>query len=758
MMKFLAYPVYTLLVILVMISSCSLFQKDEINMYVSTEGDDRWTGRLSTANEDRTDGPFATLERAVEEIKSICESDVKEDFHVIVNVRGGRYFIENGLKLENVGANCDNQITLRALHGEDVRLTGGVEIGAMSDVENPAIWNQLNAKARDHVRQVDLRALGITDYGRIAQRGSPGMQLFFGDSKMDLARYPNEGWLRIADVPQHGVKRYHDGLEREKRFNNVPVGRHYGKITCDDDRPAGWSAQNDIYVHGYWTWDWSDSYQKVRKIDKSGHEITLQEPHHRYGYTTNQRFYFLNILEELDSPGEWYLDRKQGALYWWPPEDQVDEACVSTLEDPFLEMTNCSHVSIEGFTFEMSRSNGVVIDGGKENTIAGCTFRFLGDDALVINGGKNNGVLSSDFHDLALGAIVLRGGERKTLTPAGNFAVNNHIHHYGQWLRTWMLAVSVNGVGNRVAHNLIHDAPHEAIYVRGNEHVLEYNDIHSICKETGDAGAIHTGRNYTWRGNIYRYNYIHDIKGPGLHGVAAIYLDDFTSGYTIYGNICCNAGRGTLIGGGRDNVVENNIYIECTPSIVLDARGLSWASYYFDGTYTVLEDSMSAMNATEPPFSEKYSELLSLYEDEPPVPKNNVIRKNISYNGRWIELYDYFMYDHSVVTMEDNVIADDIICKRMGKDPGEWEPYYLNLDGDVGYVFYKYGDEEIMEEFSKNLIIDTNPGFLDAEKRDFRLRNDAAAHDVGFKPIPFDKIGLYKDKYRNDAVRSFKTK
>jgi len=95
--------------------------------------------------------------------------------------------------------------------------------------------------------------------------------------------------------------------------------------------------------------------------------------------------------------------------------------------------------------------------------------------------------------------------------------------------------VFFDGVGQHVAHNLIHDAPFEAMYQRGNDHVLEFNEVHRVCTETGDAGAIHTGRDFTWQGNIIRYNYWHDLQGSGLHGVTAVYLDDFSSGYKIYG-------------------------------------------------------------------------------------------------------------------------------------------------------------------------------------------------------------------------------
>ncbi|MCI0493613.1 right-handed parallel beta-helix repeat-containing protein, partial [candidate division KSB1 bacterium] len=505
---------------------------------------------------------------------------------------------------------------------------------------------------------------------------------------------------------------------------------------------------------GYWTWDWSDSYQKIQTIDLAKNEITIAEPHHHYGYTKNQRYYFLNILEELDQPGEWVLDRNSGLLYFYPPAAiPENEVFVSMVEQTMVVLENCENVSFQGIHFEFSRGNGIVINGGNTNLIAGCTFRNLGGDAVVINNGRNNGITSCDIYDVSMGGIHLRGGDRKKLVPANNFAVNNDIYDYSQWIRTGQLAINLLGVGNRIAHNVIHDAPHGAIYVQGNEHLLEFNEIYNVCYETGDAGAIHTGRNYTWRGNVYRYNYVHHLKGPGLHGCTALYLDDFTSGYTLYGNICYKSGRGALLGGGRDNVVENNIFIGCAPTIVQDARGLAWASNYFDGEITVLTDSLKAMNFREPPYSEKYPELLTLYNDEPAVPKNNKIIRNISYGGRFIERYDYFAYDPSVVTIKDNVIADSIIYKQVKQAPIGWEPYYLNLDTEDDYIYFKQGDKENVPDLADNLIIDSDPGFENIEQGDFRLKSNSPAFKIGFKKIPIEKIGLFVDEYRRNLLR-----
>jgi hypothetical protein len=726
--------------------------------YISLRGNDDWSGKLSSPNESKTDGPFASLERAREAIRSLRQVGSFPQGGVIIYVRGGEYRFSRTFILTEADSGAkDAPITWSAYPGEHVSFTGSKRISGFEPVTDSLILKRIDPQYQNKILRVDLKAQGITNFGEIVPRGSPPLELFFQGKRMTIARWPNSGWLKIADVPQTGDTLFNQGLEREKRFDGVPVGRHYGRIKYDGDRPNRWSGDNEVYLHGYWTWDWSDSFQKVKSINTLKHEITLAQPHHYYGYTKNQRYYFLNILEELDEPGEWYLDRKHGVLYFWPPASQTNRTVtVSLLDAPLVSIENSSYIMIQGIRFEYSRGSGITIIGSSHNMVAGCTFRGLGADAVKIDGGIENGVQSCDISEVALGGVLLNGGDRKTLKPGGNYAVNNHIHHYSNWLRTGQYAIVVDGVGNRVAHNLIHDAPHEGIYLKGNEHVLEFNEIHHVTLETGDAGAIHTGRDWTWRGNIIRYNYFHHIQGPGLHGSMAVYLDDWASGFTVFGNVFYKAGRATMIGGGRDNVVENNVYIQCTPSLHVDARGLGWASYYFDGTDSDLFRKMDDMNFRNPPYSEKYPELLKLYSDEPAVPKNNRIIRNVSYGGRWIDLYDYYAYDFSVVTMKDNLIADPEICRRRIKGEKGWDPYYLNIDTKEGYVTYKFGDKEIIDEFKGNEFINSDPEFVDPAHEKFQLRDDSPAYTLGFKRIPMEKIGLYKDEYRPALPESLK--
>ena len=710
-------------------------------IYVSSNGND--------SNDGSKEKPFLTLNAAIEKIKSIATQKEKLN-EVEILFREGKYYFSKSIYFDSLTfSNVKFKITIKPYKNEKVIFTGSKVITGFKKIDNKNILDRIQPELKDKIYYIDLKTQGVLDYGEITMRKNPGMELFFNNERMTLCRYPDEGWLKIAEVPQYGDTLYNEGLEREKRFG-IPVGRHYGKIKYDIDRPEKWSTENEIYMHGYWTWDWSDSYQKIKSIDYNKKEITIAEPHHHYGYTRNQRYYFLNILEELNKPKEWYLDRKNGLLYFYPPNDiNKGVAEVSILNSPFIILNSTNNITIEKILFEKTRSNAIVINGGENNLVAGCTFRLIGDVVIEINNGIKNGILSCDIYDICLGAIKLNAGDRKNLIPSGSFVKNCHIHDFSKWLATGYVGISIDGVNNILSNNLLHNSPFEAIYVKGNDHILEYNEIYNVCNETGDAGATHTGRDYTWRGNIYRYNYFHHLKGPGLHGVTAIYLDDFTSGYIIYGNICYKAGRGVLLGGGRDNIIENNIFLECYPSILIDARGLGWASNYFDGRYPYLFIKLDEMNYSKPPYVTKYPELKNIKEDNPAVPKNNRVLNNISFGGRWMEIYDYFAFDFKKeITIKNNLIADKEICKRLKEKPDGWDPYYLNLDNTSGYIIFKNGDKEMNTFFENDKIIDTDPGFINYNKLNFNLKKDSPAFKLGFKSLPLEKIGLFKDKYR----------
>lgn len=655
--------------------------------YVSGEGNDNWSGRNSKPNWNETDGPFASLDKARQKIRELKRAGEFPKDGIIVNIKGGIYSIFDTFLLEKEDSgNVDAPVVYQSYEREEVTIVGGLSITGFTEAASPEMLEHLDRQSRGKIYYTNLTSQGITDFGEIKNRGfgrkiePAALELFFNDKKMTLARWPDEGWAKIADVP---------------------AGQHGGKFTYEGNRPSRWRFSENIRLHGYWTWDWADSYEKVKSIDPGKNEITTYPPHGVYGYTKGKRWYALNILEELNSPGEWYLDKKTGNLYFWPPGDPKENfAFVSITEKPFIKLNGASNIVIKNIKFKITRGAGIEIKGGSMNTIAGCSFENIGNYAVLIDGGTNNGVQSCNISFCGDGGIILKGGNRKNLAPGRNFAKNNLIFNYSEWVRTYRPAIHIYGVGNIISNNHIHSAPHQAIALHGNEHVIEYNEINNVCNESSDVGAFYMGRDWTERGNIIRYNYFHDLGGIGEGvGSQAVYLDDWASGNLVFGNICVKAGRAVLIGGGRNNTVENNVFIECNPAVHVDSRGLGWAKYYFDGTNTTLIDRMNAVNYGQPPYSKRYPELLNLYKDDPALAKGNKIIRNISIGGKWLDLRNGLTTD--IVTVKDNII---------GKDPG----------------------------------------FENLKNRDFRLRENSPALQLGFKQIPVESIGLYIDEYRTE--------
>lgn len=515
---------------------------------------------------------------------------------------------------------------------------------------------------------------------------------------MTLARWPNDGYTTIAAAGEANAA----GDEHGGELGKLEAGFHY-----QGDRPRNWKSLDDVWVHGYWAWDWANSYEQIASIDTERRLIKTKPPYGVYGFRNRQRFYFLNVLEELDSPGEYFVARDSGVLYFWPPElVEKREASVSLLETPLIRLRDASHLILRGLTLETTRGPGIEIEGGSDNLVAGCALRDIGNYAVVVNGGTHNRVVSCDVENTGDGGIVLSGGNRRTLSAAGNAVENCHIQRFGQWSRCYQPAVMLSGVGNRIAHCLIHDGPHNAIQLGGNEHLIEFNDISRVCLETGDVGAFYMGRDYTQRGNVIRHNYFHDLhKVPGMQTqtfpeVMAVYLDDCTSGTTVFGNIFYKAGRGTFVGGGRDNVVENNIYIDCDPAVAVDGRGLDHSPVWHDMVYDTMKTSLAAMNPHQPPYRDKYPELLELdkyYAGTKGVPpEGNKIVRNICV-GKWLDIV--WNAKPEMMRIEDNLTQGD-------------------------------------------------PGFVAADKQDFRLKPDSPAFKLGFQPIPTEKIGLCQDEYR----------
>ncbi len=618
-----------------------------VTFYVSKQGNDSNNGSIEK--------PFATIQKGINTVKRLKIPQAT------IFIREGTYELNTSLLINGI----KNGLTLTSFPGEKVQIIGGKQIRGFKPINNKIkLFDRINKEVRAKIHYINLKKLGIKKYGKIMPRGfkfpitPSGLMLYFNDKPMTIARWPNKGWARTGDIPENLKKR---------GFKYV------------GNRPKYWHNTDNIWMYGFWYWDWADAYLKIKKIDTQKKEIIVSDPQSPYFYKKNRRYYVFNLIEELDFPGEWYLDQQTGILYFYPPGD-INNAkiYISTLKDPILKIENSHKIKIKNITFSYSNGAGIIITGGSNNTIENCTIKNLGTVGISIgninastkiyknplyqgNAGKNNGVSFCTIYNCGEGGIVLGGGDRKNLTPARNFVKNTLIFKASEWVKTYRGGIYMYGVGNIISHNEIYDLPHTAIFFWGNNHIIEFNNIHDVCKETVDAGALYIGRDWTQRGHIIRYNYIHNlykIKAKGnFTDVMGVYLDDFSSGITVYGNIFFRAGRNILIGGGRDNIIKNNIFIEGEPAIHIDARGIDWASFYFKSKgKNILFKRFKLVNADKPPYSQQYPQLKDLLKDEPYLPKNNCISYNISCGGEWIEFVDKAKKE--MVCLKNNFILE----------------------------------------------------------------------------------------------------
>ena len=581
------------------------FSADAVTiLYVSPAGNDAWSGQSSLPNAEGTDGPLATLVGARTRIREIKASDGLLEEGIRVELAPGVYRLAEPFTLEvEDGGTPDTPIVYAAAGKGQAIISGGVAVNTFIPVTDAAILDKMDAAARPNVIQADLRALGITEYG---SPSGGGIEVYFRAKPMTLSRWPNEGFTTIQDIVVKDDHQIH-GIKGSKT----------GLFTYEGDRPARWIGEKDGWLHGYWFWDWSDQRQKIAAIDLENSQIRLEEPYHTYGYRPKQWYYAYNMLSEIDQPGEWYVDREAGILYFWPPEPtQPGDICVSVLSN-LVTLTNVEQVTLHGLVFEFSRDLAVSIRDGADVRVAACIIRNGGGDAIGVSGEKAHTVFGCDIYQMGGGGISLSGGNRETLTPAGHLAENNHIYDYGRWYRMYRSGINLQGVGNRAAHNYIHNAPHIGINFVGNDHRIEFNEIHHVCLESNDAGAMYTGRNWTMRGNIIRHNYLHEILGYLEKGCVGVYLDDMFSSADIIGNVFYKVTCAAFIGGGRDCSIVNNIFVDCDPALHVDARALGWAQYHADEWIEEgnAKGTLSGIRYKEPPYSERYPKLVGILED-----------------------------------------------------------------------------------------------------------------------------------------------
>ncbi|XP_055957950.1 uncharacterized protein LOC126824537, partial [Patella vulgata] len=420
--------------------------------------------------------------------------------------------------------------TFRSYQHQEVHVTGGKRMRYdLYDLFTP-------------VRQVHLSKAGITDYGKLSTYGfyshrTAPLEIFINGNPLHLAEWPNDNYINIKTIPD---------------------GASGARFTHNSSRDARWTGEKDPWAYG------SLRYDGV-----------LNGFSHQGGY-----FRVINMLSELDAPGEYYLDRSTGILYLWPNTpsgtlQQTDIVYVSML-NTCISLHNAHNIHFEDFTLEACRHYGFEGNSARNIKFTNMEIKNTGSYGISCSGDcRSISVSRCDIHHTD-GGVNIQGGNRNKLESSGNILEDNHIWKFGRATKVGANGISPGGVNTLMRYNYLHDGPYTCIRWSGNDHIMEYNHFSRCCHDSSDCGAIHAGRDWTMRGNVIRYNHVHDSirHWPGAD-VRGIMLDDEYSSVTIEHNVFYYNEVHVNIGGGRDNIIRYNVFYNATKeSIQVDGRGM----------------------------------------------------------------------------------------------------------------------------------------------------------------------------------------
>jgi len=537
-------------------------QIETAGFYVGPEGSD--------SNPGTREAPFATLEAAMAHTRAMSSTGN------VIGLLPGEYNIRSVQFGE-----LDRNLTVCAIGGEVV-LNGGMRL----EPKDFTAWDK-----NENIRIIDLTQLGLTaeDWGKMYSFGAfttAGMyddgvgplpcELFYNGRRCVTARYPNgDAWLKLGKVLDNGDSRetYQGGTVRNASFDEMrnPRGGTFAMDKETAARAASWATTDDVWMFGCFKWDWADMSTPVKAIDNGAGTVTTAYAS-GYGFEAGRTYYFYNVLEELDEPGEWYLDREAGLLYLWPPEDDFDGARIdlSLSTETLISGEGLENVRFAGLTLQGTRGDGMNLQGDNI-TVDHCVVRNIAGSAINVSG-YDNTVCDNEVYRVGRQGITIGGGDAEALTPGNSKAINNLVHDWPEVVMTYQGGVNVYGTGNLAAHNELYNSPHSAMFFGGNNNVIEYNLIHDVCLITDDAGAIYSGRSwYNAWGTVIRYNALYNIGGKG-HTPDGIYLDDGLAGVSVLNNLLVNVPGSAIAISGRDLEVHGNVVVNTGRPVSYDQR------------------------------------------------------------------------------------------------------------------------------------------------------------------------------------------
>jgi hypothetical protein len=686
-----------------------------MQLYVATDGNDSWSGRLPAPNAEKTDGPLLTLKIARDRVRALKQRGGL-DGPVTVSIGGGIYPLEETLVFTPADS---GPITYAAYPGETPILDGGTRITgwAVTEVNGKSCW--------------------VAEIPEVKAGNWHFLSLFVNGERRRRPRLPKDGFYRIADSAGRGF------TQGTNTFQCAP----------GDIQP--WRNLTDIELVVLHLW--VDEHMPIATFDPATNTVTSTRTS-IFGLLEDwrslfARYYVENVFEALTEPGEWYLERQSGKIYYLPmpgEEPETVEIYAPRLTQLLKLAGNpdaqqyVEYLRFEGLTFRHSEairppgkddpytslgySNAIdyasapqaanhvpgtlLFEGARYCALQDCTLEHLGWYAIGLeNGSQGNRVIGNTIADIGAGGLRINGADAhgpEYLRTGNNRITDNHIHHVGRVFHQATGIFCKHTFGNLVAHNHIHDGYYSGIScgwvwgyadsVSKDNHFIK-NHIHHLGHGwLSDMGGIYTLG--VSPGTVLRGNLIHDVVRAS-YGGWAIYLDEGSSHIVVENNIGYNTTSESFhTHYGRENIIRNNIFAFATDGIVALNRAEGHLAFTFERNILITHGS--------PIYSGGYACRL----DDP-----------------------HFTADLNLLWQTDGAEPTSRNAGGEGTDTPDAGRLTVAQTQALGYDMH-------------SLVSD--PKCTDIEARDFTLTPDSPAFALGFKAIDMSDVGVREKSQRGE--------
>ncbi len=680
--------IITFLLAVTMITGMMVYASAEetvIQIFVSPNGSDTAAGTFEE--------PLATLEGAKNKVTEIKKGNVP----VEVNFLEGDYRMDTAVSFTRKDSGtAEALITYKAYDGAKVRFLGSVVVDEtqIHVIKDQKILNRMVPEAYGKVGIIDLAAQGLKDFKTmeetIGNGHSPdsmfdaGSRVYLNGKEEIIASYPNN-----FDETAVGTKKA-DNLYGALMENSWEVSSDAAS------RIARWDGVANAFVRGRFTHGYRHEINSVKEINGKAKTITTNAT--KTGASTKDPYQIVNLYEEIDIPGEFYIDTKKSTLYYYPSQSLKEaELSISRTADA-VSINGASYLNFEGISFEEFTRMAFEISKSDNINILSCTMKNIGGSAVKMTNTTKSSVQGCDISFIGQNAVTMAEcGDFETLEPAENLISNNNIFFTGtyRWVAHGISAYKT--VGCTIKNNLIGRCNGTGIYFIGNDNKILYNELYDVGYMCDDGGAIYTGQNPTMRGNEVAYNFVNGALSKG-NAYYAIYVDDMNCGVDAHHNVVKDSTMGFLYGGGRNNSLTDNIVINCVNPIKYDNRGTTWGA----GGMTSFK-ALVAETLQKYPVYGKYENFKEYPTDDAGVPKYVTIKDNMFYN-----------------------------CSSLSNIANEVKNYGI------------YENNEHLNDAE----------FVDAQSNNFEIKEGGKAAEKfpGLLEIDFSKIGLMRDEYRHNIT------